>query len=47
MSANMYVLWFVLTIVMTVTVIGLGTAEASGVHLRDVFHRLRHHGQQH
>jgi hypothetical protein len=47
MSSNMWILWFVLTIVMTVTVIGLGTAEASGAHLRDAFHRLRHHGQHH
>jgi hypothetical protein len=46
MSTNMYILWFVLTTVMVVTVIGIGTAEASGAHLRDVLHRLhlgRHH----
>ena len=44
MSANMYILWFVLTTVMVVAVIGIGTAEANGAHLRNVLHR-RHHGR--
>ena len=41
MTANDYVLWFILTTLMTVLVIGLGVMEATGTHLREVLHR--HH----